>query len=215
MTKIKNVTLEFACQEKLDDKLFCHKCAHRVIDFTTKTNDELQEEINKSIKPVCGIFKKSQLSDQFLKYAAATFIATSLTIPVIGQEEKKGDSLLKSCEKVETENEEGIFFGVMLETQAEPVGGYKRFYEAIANSIKYPPGLNEKGRLFVELSIDTAGRVTNIKLIKGFNEYADKEAVRGLTELNYSFKPGKQRGKAIESKLIVPVTIDPEKYEKR
>src|SRR6478609_5656360 len=117
MTRIKNVTLEFNCTEKLNDKLFCDKCSHSVVDFTTKTNDELQEEINKSLRPVCGIFKKSQLSDQFLKYAAATFVATSLTIPTLGQEIIKVDSLWQACEKMKAEEVE-IFLGVIVETQA-------------------------------------------------------------------------------------------------
>src|SRR5690349_7780605 len=108
MTKITNITLEFACTEKLGDKLFCNKCSHGVVDFTTKSTDELQEQINKSLKPVCGIFKKSQLSDQFLKYAAATFIATSLTIPTLGQTK---EAVAKASEKVETESDEQIFFG--------------------------------------------------------------------------------------------------------
>ena len=141
MANIKNVSLEFSCTEKLGDKLFCDKCSHSVVDFTAKTNEELQEEINKSLRPVCGIFKKSQLSDQFLKYAAATFIATSLTMPTLGQEVIKGDLLLKACEKVAAEAEEETFFGLLVETQAEPVGGYQKFFEAIASKMKYPKDL--------------------------------------------------------------------------
>ena len=108
MAKIKNITIEFHCLESLDDALFCDKCSHRVIDFTNKTDQELRKEIEKSNRTVCGLFKKSQLSSQFLKYAAATFIATSLTIPAIGQEVIKGDSLLKACEKIETEAEDEV-----------------------------------------------------------------------------------------------------------
>jgi len=210
MPKIKNITIEFHCRESLDDKLFCDKCSHRVIDFTNKTDNELRKEIEKSNRPVCGLFKKSQLSNQFLKYAAATFIATSLTVPSIGQEIIKGDSLLKACEKIETEAEDEVFLGVIVETQAEPIGGYKKFFEAIANKMIWPTGLNEKGKAFVEFSIDSAGQMMGVKLLKSFNELADKEAVRVLSTLNYPFKPGRQRGKPVKTRLVIPIAFDPD-----
>jgi TonB family protein len=215
MTKIKNVTLEFNCSEKLNDNLFCDKCSNSIVDFTDKTDKELKSEIKKSNEKICGLFKKSQLSSQFLKYAAATFIATSLTLPAIGQEVIKGDSLLKVFEKIETENEEEVFFGMIVETQAEPIGGYKKFFEAIANKINYPVGLNEKGKSFVEFTIDSIGQMTGVKLIKGFNELADKEAVRVLSTLNFPFNPSQQRGKPISTRLVIPITFDPENRKRK
>ena len=215
MTKIKDVTIEFSCPETLDSKLHCDRCSHAVIDFTNKSDRALRQEINKSKEPVCGIFKKSQLSDQFLKYAAATFIATSLTVPTLGQEVIKGDTLLKACEKMETENEEDVFFGMIVETQAEPLGGYKKFFEAIASKMNYPTGLKEKGKSFVEFTIDSLGQMKDVRLIKGFNELADKEAIRVLSTLNYPFKPGQQRGKSVKTRLVIPIMFDPKSDEKR
>ncbi|HYF66656.1 MAG TPA: energy transducer TonB [Ohtaekwangia sp.] len=215
MTKIKDVTIEFSCPQTLDSKLHCDRCSHTVIDFTSKSERALRQEINKSKGPVCGIFKKSQLSDQFLKYAAATFIATSLAVPTLGQEVIKGDLLLKACEKMETENEEEVFFGMIVETQAEPLGGYKKFFEAIASKMNYPTGLKEKGKSFVEFTIDSLGQMKDVRLIKGFNKLADKEAVRVLSTLNYPFKPGRQRGKFVKTRLVIPIKFDPESDEKR
>jgi hypothetical protein len=215
MPKIKNITLEFHCPESLNEKLYCDRCSHRVIDFTNKTDKELRTEIEKSNRPVCGLFKKSQLSNQFLKYAAATFIATSLTVPAIGQEVIKGDSLLKACEKIETEAEDEVFLGVIIETQPEPVGGYKKFFEAIVDSLTWPTGLNEKGKSFVEFSIDADGQMMDVKLLKSFNELAGKEAVRVLSTLNYPFNPGRQRGKPVKTRLIIPITFDPDNMGKR
>jgi len=212
MTKIKDVTIAFNCPETLDSKLHCDRCSNAVVDFTNKTDRELREEIKKSKGPVCGLFKKSQLSDQFLRYAAATFIATSLTVPTLGQEVIKEDPLLK---KIETENEEELFLGIIVETQAEPIGGYKKFFEAIASKMKYPTGLKDKGKSFVEFTIDSVGQMKDVRLIKGFNELADKEAVRVLSTLNYPFNPGRQRGKPVRTRLVIPITFDPKNGEKR
>src|SRR5688572_9717997 len=76
MGKIKNINLEFGCNEKLDDKLFCEKCSRKLVDFRNKSKEEFDQTLLKS-ETVCGLFKKSQLSSHFIKYAAATLIATS------------------------------------------------------------------------------------------------------------------------------------------
>ena len=215
MTKIKNVTIEFACPVSLDDKFFCDKCSRQVVDFTSKTDKDLGEETKKSRGSVCGLFKKSQLSDQFLKYAAATFIATSLTIPAIGQKPIKRDSLLNSCEKAVADDGEDVFFGMIVETQAEPIGGYKKFYETIASRINYPSGLKVKGKSFVQFTIDTVGQMKDVMLVKGFNELADREAVRVLSTLNYPFNPGRQSGKPVRTRMVMPIPFDPTSGDKR
>jgi protein TonB len=55
----------------------------------------------------------------------------------------------------------------------------------------------------------------DVRLIKGFNELADKEAVRVLSTLNYPFNPGRQRGKPVKTRLVIPITFDPKSGEKR
>ena len=214
MSDIKDVTLEFLCPETLNHQHFCAKSSRRLTDFTNKTGGELIEEIQRSKGPVCGIFKKVQLSDQFLKYAAATVIATSLTLPSLGQEPIKVDTLKNAIESIEEEDDD-VFFGMIVELQAEPICGYKKFMETIASNLNYPPGLHEKGRSFVEFTIDTTGQMRDIKLIKGFNELADREAVRVLSTLNYPFTPARQRGKPVRSRLVIPIVFDPVTKEKK
>jgi hypothetical protein len=210
MAKIKGVTIEFNCPHTLDENLFCDKCSHGIVDFRNKTHEELKIEMQKTKGPVCGVFKKSQLSDQFLKYAAATFVATSLTVPALGQE-LKGDSLSKAVEKADTEKEEEVFLGLVVETQAEPIGGYKEFFESIRKNLRFPDGLKENGRSFVEFTVDTVGQMKAVKLLKGFNELADKEAVRVISSLDHRFTPGRQRGNPVNTKLVIPIIFDPQR----
>jgi TonB family protein len=217
MTKIKNITLAFNCTEKLEqnsgDKFFCAKCAHHITDFTSKSLEELQDAITKSTRPVCGIFKRSQLSDQFLRYAAATVIATSaLTIPAIGQTQERTEPSVSTPHKPVADD---VLLGIVVQTTLEPVGGYQEFLAAIYSDLKYPKGLATKGKVFVEFTVDTLGRMKDIKLVKGFNEAADREAVRMMTSLHYPFKPGQQDGMPVETKMVVPIIFDPEKKEKR
>jgi hypothetical protein len=55
----------------------------------------------------------------------------------------------------------------------------------------------------------------DVRLIKGFNKLADKEAVRVLSTLNYPFNPGGQRGKPVKTRLVLPIMFDPKVEEKR
>jgi len=80
MSDIRNINLVFACQEKLEPnaagELYCHKCAHTITDFRCQSADALQEAMRQAgTRPVCGIFKRSQLSEKFARYAAAATIA--------------------------------------------------------------------------------------------------------------------------------------------
>lgn len=216
MKKIKNITLEFSCMEQIDsfDKIekgfFCSKCSTAVIDFTNKSIHELHEEISKSTRPVCGLFKRSQLSEQFTRYAAATFIASSsLTIPTIAQ--VKVDSAWQASEHLEKEGESDTFFGSIMEVPAAPRGGYKKFMQALAKEVKHPDSTTIKGKTFVQFTVDTTGRMTDIKVIKGFNERADQEAVRALKTLNYPFTPGRQNNKPVSMKMVIPIVFDQRK----
>jgi len=218
MKKIRNINLEFSCPEnrssmnKVGSNYFCENCSSKVVDFTEKSESEFQKIIESTTKPVCGIYKRSQLSDQFLKYAAATFIATtSIVFQANSQEIIKVDSAKQACEYLEEEEVEGEFFGMIVEKQAQPIGGYKKFFEELAKELEFPPELREKGKSFVQFALDTTGQMTEIKVIKGFNEESDKEAIRALKELNYPFFPAEQRGKPVKTRMVIPITFDPEK----
>jgi len=80
MSDIQNITLAFPCREKLErnaaGEFYCHKCAHAVIDFRCQSAEALQEAMRQAgSRPVCGIFKNSQLGEKFARYAAAAAIA--------------------------------------------------------------------------------------------------------------------------------------------
>lgn len=219
MAEIKDVMLQFLCPlrkeslAKTTKGYYCNKCAAEVIDFSCKSLNELQCAMEKSEKPVCGIFKKSQLSDQFIKYAAATFfVSSTLAFQTLAQEKGKIDSDSTSNAEVD-DDAESVMFGI-IETQAEPVGGFPKFMKTLSEEIKCPISLKEKGKCFIEILIDTSGHTHSFRIIKGFNEDADYEALRALTKLNYPWIPTKQRGKSVTSRFIVPVVFDPDNGSK-
>jgi coenzyme F420-reducing hydrogenase delta subunit len=80
--EISNVSLKFPCREKwsdmkiVDGQRHCDTCSHQVVDFRGMTNEQYQQYV-RTHTHVCGIFKTSQLSKSFMRYAAATLLATT------------------------------------------------------------------------------------------------------------------------------------------
>jgi TonB family protein len=216
MSKIKNINLEFSCPEnrstlgKTELGYSCDKCSKEVIDFTNKSNEDLQRIISNSLEPICGVFKRAQLSQKFMKYAAATFIATAASLSANGQDIVVKDSLEQVCNHLEEETEEStVFFGMVTEMQAEPIGGYENFLKAIADAIKYPEGLKKKGKVFIQFSIDSLGRLSDFSIVRGYDALADQAALDAMSNINFPFKPGEQRGIPIKTRLIIPIFFDP------
>jgi TonB family protein len=217
--KIENINLAFPCQEDwksmsdFDKGKMCEKCSNKVYDFVNKTDAEFNEIVKRSKTPVCGRFSTSQLSNTFLKYAASTlFTASGLLNPVFGQELTKSDSIkIASNSVIEEDN---IFFGI-IEEHPVPESGYEGFMNKIAREIKFPEGLTQKGKVYVQFTVDTTGKMQDIKIIKGFNELADKEALRVVSTINERFKPGRQSGKLVRTSMTIPITFDPETGKKK
>ena len=140
MKKIRHINLEFSCPESIDSmdatqrEFNCSKCSREVIDFSGKSGTELQQIISKSPGSVCGIFKRSQMSQSFLKYAAATILATASTSVAKGQETINSEHLEIVIDSLGEEEEEELFIGTIMETQAEPIGGFQKFMDMISKS---------------------------------------------------------------------------------
>jgi hypothetical protein len=211
MQKIKNISLAFCCTEKLDKKLNCKTCSKTIKDFRDKSPKFLQGQLANSDQSVCGRFNLSQLNHNFVRYSAATlFAAGFLNLSSCSPELNDSELLLKPVDETEIEIP---FTGVIIEEMAEPIGGYEKFQSAIQSQIKFPTGLPEKGRCFVEMLIKSTGEIAAVKLLKGFDPLADQEAVRVLSSLNIPFKPAEQGGRPIDQKIVVPLFFDPAKKE--
>lgn len=216
MDEIKNINLEFNCPENRDtfqqsgNGYHCDKCSKQVIDFTKSSNSELQSIISRSTEPICGIFKRSQLSQKFVKYAAATVIATASSLTAQSQDVSLNDSTLQSCDHQDASLHEDEFFGTISETMAAPIGGMPKFYQALSKMLKIPQNLQEKGRVYIQFTVDTLGQMQDFKVIKGYHPLADQAALEAFSMMNFPFTPGKQKGKPIKTRLVFPVIFDPQ-----
>ena len=99
---------------------------------------------------------------------------------------------------------------IFIEKMPEFPGGEQALRSYIKNEIKYPPELKDIdiiGKVYVQFVIDEQGNVTNAKVVKGLNEFLDKEALRVVSGLP-KFTPGEQNGKKVRVYYTVPVKFE-------
>lgn len=96
----------------------------------------------------------------------------------------------------------------IVEVWPEYKGGIKAFYSFVFKHIKYPNSARRmriEGKVFLKFVVDKDGSVTQSEIIKGIDNSCDNEALRVLN-MSPKWKPGKQRGKPVMVKMILPIT---------
>jgi protein TonB len=107
---------------------------------------------------------------------------------------------------VEEKEDVDQIFSVVEET-AEPKGGMPAFYKYVGDKMKYPAQarrMGVEGRVFVEFIVNRDGSIVDVKAIKGIGAGCDEEAVR-VVQSAPAWKPGKQRGKPVRQKMVIPI----------
>ncbi|RLD23607.1 MAG: energy transducer TonB [Bacteroidetes bacterium] len=108
---------------------------------------------------------------------------------------------------VEEEDTEEIF--VIVEESPVPIGGMGAFYQYVNDNIKYPIqalSMNIEGKVFIQFVVGKDGSLTNIIVIRGIGGGCDEEAIR-IVKGAPDWNPGKQRGKPVKVKMVLPITF--------
>ena len=110
-------------------------------------------------------------------------------------------------EPVEEEVAEEVF--TIVEQQPEFPGGMGAFYQFVQKKLKYPSQARRmgiEGKVFVQFVVDKAGNITEVMAVRGIGAGCDEEAVR-VIKGSPKWKAGKQRGKAVKVRMILPITF--------
>ncbi len=97
----------------------------------------------------------------------------------------------------------------IVEKQPSFPGGDQAFYKYIGNKMKYPSRARQmgvEGKVFVQFVVDKAGNITDVKVIRGVGAGCDEEAIRVIKN-SPKWNPGKQRGKAVKVRMVLPITF--------
>lgn len=106
------------------------------------------------------------------------------------------------AEAAREEEEDEIF--VVVEEMPELIGGVA----SIQGEIRYPELARQagvSGRVFVQFVVDKEGNPVDPFVIRGIGGGCDEEAIRVIKLAK--FKPGKQRGKPVKVRYVIPVVF--------
>lgn len=95
----------------------------------------------------------------------------------------------------------------VVESMPEFPGGMGKLMAYLSSNIKYPPLAKEsgiQGRVFINFVVETDGRISKVKVLRGIGGGCDEEAVR-VVEAMPKWKPGMQRGKPVRVSYNLPV----------
>ena len=99
-----------------------------------------------------------------------------------------------------------IEYYIVVDSMPEYPGGNKQMLNFLVENFKYPPEIDACCRIVVEYVIDTDGKMTNIKIIRGLQVDFDNETLRVMRVMP-DWKPGKCDGKPVNVKMIFPWSI--------
>jgi len=116
--------------------------------------------------------------------------------------------LVKKAMKEEPAMSKGQVFFVVEEMPEFP-GGVSALRQYITNSVDYPVVAQEKGiqgKVYVTFIVSKDGTVTDARIARGVDPALDREALRVVYSLP-KWKPGYQRGKAVNVSYTVPINF--------
>lgn len=120
-----------------------------------------------------------------------------------------GVEIMDYVENVEEEvvEEEAIPFQLVEEKPSFMGGDANAFSKWVNERLVYPEIAKENGvsgRVTLQFTVETDGRVTNVKVLRGVDASLDKEAVR-VVSMSPRWTPGKQRDRAVKVTYTFPV----------
>ncbi|MFY8034898.1 MAG: energy transducer TonB [Flexibacteraceae bacterium] len=95
----------------------------------------------------------------------------------------------------------------VVEEMPEFPGGQEKMIAFLAKSIKYPQQAirsEKQGRVYVQFIVGSNGELTGFEVVRGVGFGLDEEALRA-SKLMPNWKPGKQGGRAVKVKCVIPV----------
>jgi hypothetical protein len=90
--------------------------------------------------------------------------------------------------------------------QSEQQVCFNRFVmNHLMNELKWPEGLKENGKVFVELKFDASGHLAEVNSLRSYDDLAKEEALRAMRTLPDPIRPGTVDGEVAPVSMVVPV----------
>jgi periplasmic protein TonB len=102
---------------------------------------------------------------------------------------------------------------MIVDEQPAYPGGMDKFYDYINANLKYPCSKESngvEGKVFIEFVVRKDGSIDNVKILKGLNNDCDAQALK-LVHESATWKPGIQRGRPVNVRILLPIIFKPSK----
>jgi protein TonB len=112
--------------------------------------------------------------------------------------------VIKEVEIIEEKAD--VIFDVV-ETQPNPPGGMSGWNKYLSDNLKYPTQarrMGVEGTVIVVFVINTDGSIQDVEVLRGIGGGCDEEAVK-IVKGAPKWEPGKQRGKAVRTRMRLPI----------
>ncbi len=113
-----------------------------------------------------------------------------ISLPSMAQEQVA--PTFENCQHIEANGDMQVCFN-------------RTLMEHVVTSLKYPAGLEEEGRVFVEITFDENGQLQEPQVMKSFSELASNEAVKVMKSLPQVVMPATENGKPVAITYTIPV----------
>ncbi len=153
------------------------------VDYAPPVEEEL-----KSAKPALITQDGEVLVDVITAPSTSTASASSIAVEVAPEKEKEY---------------------VQVDQQPEFLGGNAAMGSFLQKHLRYPSEAVRagiQGRVFLEFSVGSDGKIENVKSIKGIGFGCDEEAIR-VVKLMPDWKPGKQAGVPVRVRFTLPIVF--------
>ncbi|MDB4088585.1 energy transducer TonB [Flavobacteriales bacterium] len=95
----------------------------------------------------------------------------------------------------------------IVEVMPEFPGGQAKMLSYISNKVRYPEIAKEnniQGKVYIQFVVNKDGSLSDAKVVRGIGGGCDEEALRAVNSMP-NWTPGKQRGKPVRTRFILPV----------
>jgi len=130
-------------------------------------------------------------------------------IQINTEDDKDVEVVIQAPVEIQEEEPEDEPIFVIVENKPEYPGGDAALMKYISENIKYPVIAQEngiQGRVICQFVVNKDGSIVDITVVRGVDPSLDKEAVRVIKSMP-TWKPGKQRGKAVRVKYTLPIVF--------
>lgn len=113
----------------------------------------------------------------------------------------------QTTQKQQTEQQEPIYEQDKVDKQAEFTGGMMKQMEFMMKNLKYPKEAENEGAsgtVRVHFIVEKDGSLTDVKVPESVHKALDAEAIR-LVKAMPKWTPAQLKGKAVRSKMVLPV----------